>query len=360
MEVSSNKEKDENKLIKQIDDRLHNSMNIFTSGQTDFEKQYLLKIHNVFEKSVKKELSDSANIKLATASMNVIVFISLIVSTFYLFYKKKISSAQTISIVTLSLFLVKHLRVLSRRVCDGAIFFGKMKENDNFVKELESNTVKDGELMGFINKGQIEFRNVSFAYYKFPIFSNKTFIIKPRECVVLLGKSGRGKTTALKLLMGFYEKQGGEILIDGIDVSQIQKKYLRSKLSYVNQKTVLFNETVLYNIQYGNNVRKEMVLNEINRLGVGGIFKNLPDGLNTNVGKFGDKLSGGQKQMVLLLRCYFHKNPIILLDEPTASVDDHHKEAVYRMIYFLNKQSTVIIVTHDKKLANLVKKKLWF
>ena len=358
---SIEKEKKENKLMSDIDDILQNSINILTTGQTQYEKQNLINIHQTFEENIKKEMSSTASIKMTTAFMNILIFVVLIVFSLYFFYKGEITPALTISIITLSMFLIKHLRVLSRRICDGSVFFGKMMDNNKFLNSLEAQTHKDGEQINFIKNGKIEFKDVSFSYNgKKEVLKNKNLDVNPRDCVVFLGHSGKGKTTAIKLILGFYEKDNGEILVDNVDISKIKREYLRSKISFVNQKSVLFNKSVLYNIQYGTNKNIDFIKHQIEKMGIMSIFTNLPNGLETSVGKFGDKLSGGQKQIVLLLRCYFRENPIVLLDEPTASVDDKHKEFVYKIIYQINKQSTVVIVTHDIKLANLVPKKIYF
>lgn len=360
IKISMDREQNENNLMKKIDDKLQNSLNILTSGQTSYEQKRLFLLHQDYEKTMKKEMKESANIKLVTAILNVILFTILIVSSLYFYSKSQISPAYTISLITMSLFLVKHLRSLSRRVCEGLVFFGKVNENNEFIKSLKKKTYENGKKEGFIKNGQIEFHQVSFHYHNRPILNHKSFLVKPKELVALVGKSGSGKSTTLNLLLGFYQKQKGKILIDGVDISKINRDYLRSKISMVNQKTILFNETVLENINYGNNFSKPHLLRELGKLEVMSIFNNLPDGLDSNVGKLGDKLSGGQKQVVLLLRSYFRKNPIILLDEPTSSVDDEHKKYVYQMIKKLNENSTVLVVTHDQGLSNLISKKITF
>jgi ABC-type bacteriocin/lantibiotic exporter with double-glycine peptidase domain len=131
----------------------------------------------------------------------------------------------------------------------------------------------------------------------------------------------------------------------------INREYLRSKISVINQKVVLFNRSIIDNICYGNNLPKEKVKQILKSLQVMRIFKNKPEGLETLAGLHGSELSGGQKQIIYLLRCYLSNKPIIIMDEPTAAVDSTHKKYIMRMIDEMAKKSTLIVVTHDPEYA---------
>jgi len=130
------------------------------------------------------------------------------------------------------------------------------------------------------------------------------------------------------------------------------KEYLRNKISIVHQNVKLFNRSVLENIAFGTKYSKVQIRKKLENLKVMEVFQTLPDGLDTIAGKYGDKLSGGQKQIIYMLRCYFRENPIILLDEPTAAIDQYHKNFVLEMIHELTKNATCIIVSHDPSIYN--------
>jgi ABC-type multidrug transport system fused ATPase/permease subunit len=127
---------------------------------------------------------------------------------------------------------------------------------------------------------------------------------------------------------------------------------LRNRISIVHQNVKLFNRTVLENIAFGTKYSFAEIRGKLEALKVMEVFKRLPNGLDTMAGKYGDKLSGGQKQIIYMLRCYFRENPIILLDEPTAAIDQYHKNFVLEMVRELTKNATCIIVSHDPSIYN--------
>jgi ABC-type bacteriocin/lantibiotic exporter with double-glycine peptidase domain len=178
-----------------------------------------------------------------------------------------------------------------------------------------------------------------------------SFKIKPLDRVAIIGSNGSGKSTIIKLIMGYYNVSDGEVLHNGVNVLDINREYLRSKIAIINQKVVLFNRPIIDNICYGNNIPKEKVKQIIKNLHVMRVFKNQPQGLETLAGLHGSTLSGGQKQIIYLLRCYLSNKPIIIMDEPTAAVDSIHKKYIMRMIDEMAKKSTLIVVTHDVEYA---------
>ena len=178
-----------------------------------------------------------------------------------------------------------------------------------------------------------------------------SFKIKPLDRVAIIGTNGSGKSTIIKLIMGYYKVSSGQVLHNGVNVLDINREYLRSKISVINQKVVLFNRSIIDNICYGNNLPKEEVKQILKSLHVMSVFKNQPQGLETLAGLHGSTLSGGQKQIIFLLRCYLSNKPIVIMDEPTAAVDSMHKKYIMRMIDKMAKKSTLIVVTHDPEYA---------
>ena len=160
-------------------------------------------------------------------------------------------------------------------------------------------------------------------------------------------------------MCGFFKPTEGQILFDGIDIQNISRAHLRSKISVVSQKVVLFNRSILDNICYGTNIPKEEAIETLERLKIMEVFKKLPQGLDTMAGSRGEKLSGGQRQIVYLLRSYLSNKPITIMDEPTAAVDAFHKNYVLQMINEMSKRTTLIIVTHDSEIASTFPMKIY-
>jgi ABC-type bacteriocin/lantibiotic exporter with double-glycine peptidase domain len=222
--------------------------------------------------------------------------------------------------------------------------------------------VPDGIKKNIPINGNIEFKNVSFVYKKkndnsikveekIKSLNDVSFKIKPLDRVAIIGNNGSGKSTIIKLIMGYYNVSSGQVLHNGVNVLDINREYLRTKIAVINQKVILFNRSIIDNICYGNNIPKEKVKQILKNLQVMRIFKNQPQGLETIAGIHGSTLSGGQKQIIYLLRCYLSNKQIIIMDEPTSSVDNTHKKYIMRMIDEMAKKSTLIVVTHDPEYA---------
>ena len=153
--------------------------------------------------------------------------------------------------------------------------------------------------------------------------------------------------------MGYYHVDDDSVFLDGTDINQFDLNSLRSQISFVNQNNKLFNGSIYQNIQYGNNLSKKDIDKLIVKLEVENIYANLHDGLESDVGIGGDKLSGGQKQLVHILRAFGNKNKIIVLDEPTGAIDPENKQTILKVLKELSKNSTMILITHDESIMNM-------
>ena len=349
---SKDRENKENKLLEEIDDSLNNCFSIITSSRTVFEKNRLDKLHNILDSSVFTQQAGHASFRAILGILNIGVFAILSFYTLYLFKKRKISNASAISIIILVVFVIKQIKTLIPRSCELVSYYGHIKENDSFIASLIKDTVLDGKIDKLNILGNIEFQNVTFKYPGSTqlALDNVSFKANSGENIAVIGKSASGKTSIIKLLLGFYVPDSGNIYIDGVDVKDINRSFLRNNISIVHQNVRLFNRSVLHNIAFGTKYTIPEIKEKLKNLKVMQVFDTLPNGLDTIAGKFGDKLSGGQKQIVYMLRCYFRENPIILLDEPTSAVDKYHKKFVLEMIEELSKNSTCIIVSHDPSI----------
>jgi ABC-type bacteriocin/lantibiotic exporter with double-glycine peptidase domain len=259
------------------------------------------------------------------------------------------------------MFLPRCINTLSWSLPELKEYYIQLLDNNEIIKNLsEYNDNKNNDNKLHINDGHIIMRNVYFSYNNDThyLIHNLNLEIKPQQKVALLGDSGNGKSTIIKLLTGYYKIQKGEILIDSQNIYDYDINNIRQNISYVGQNNTLFNTTILENIQYGNNKSREDVIEICEKIGVFEIFKNLKEGLDTNVGVEGSKLSGGQRQLVHILRCICKKNKIVILDEPTSAIDKENKQNIIDAIKELSKNSTLIIITHDMNNLELINRKV--
>ena len=205
-----------------------------------------------------------------------------------------------------------------------------------------------------IKEGKIDFKNVSFRYHNKKVLDNFNLSIKPGEKVAIVGHSGSGKTTIVKLLYRFYDIDTGSILIDGKDIREIKQESLRSELSIVPQECVLFDDTIYNNILFSNNKsNKQEVLNAIKFAQLDKTIRNFPKKENTIVGERGVKLSGGEKQRVSIARALLANKRIIVLDEATSSLDSQTESEIQKDLQDLLKGRTSIIIAH--RLSTIMK-----
>jgi ABC-type multidrug transport system fused ATPase/permease subunit len=379
--TSEKREHQENELLLDIDDVLSNSLSIISTKKIDDEKDYLTTKHNVYDTSHEDHLwhnSKGGFLLSVFGSALLVIFVYILLT---LYRKKQISSSDTIKLIIIILFFVRYVKTTSQQSMMVITEYGKLAENEANINKLMVGRPVGGTAAAAARTktdvpitGHIEFKNVSFEYpskvadnatdttdiIRSPkILDNVSFKIKPLDRVAIIGTNGSGKSTIIKLVCGFFKPTEGEIRFNGVDIQEIDRQYLRSHISVVSQKVVLFNRPIIDNICYGTNISKEDALKALDRLKIMNVFKKLPQGLDTMAGSRGENLSGGQRQIIYLLRSYLSNKPITIMDEPTAAVDAFHKNYVLQMINEMSKKTTLIVVTHDPSIATTFPMKIY-
>lgn len=217
------------------------------------------------------------------------------------------------------------------------------------LSQVKPKVVDSPTARAFENKGGcIVFDRVSYSYDgSREILNDLSFEVEPGSVVAVVGSSGSGKSTVLRLLYRFFDVSAGRILIDGQDLRDVTMRSLRTNISVVPQDTVLFNDTLYYNILYGNlSASREQVEEVCRQAQLDTFIGNLPDGFNTMVGERGLKLSGGEKQRVAIARCLLKDSPIVLLDEATSSLDTVTEQSVQMALTSIAKSKTLVIIAH--------------
>jgi ABC-type transport system involved in Fe-S cluster assembly fused permease/ATPase subunit len=199
-----------------------------------------------------------------------------------------------------------------------------------------------------VSGGEIEFRNVSFRYDpRRPVIRGISFRVPPGKTVAIVGASGAGKSTISRLLFRFYDVTEGAVLIDGQDIRDVTQQSLRAAIGIVPQDTVLFNDTVYYNIAYGNPKATPAQIEAAAKLArIHDFVMELPDGYQSMVGERGLKLSGGEKQRVAIARTILKNPRILLFDEATSSLDSHTEKEIQVSLREVSADRTTLVIAH--------------
>ena len=243
-----------------------------------------------------------------------------------------------------------------------SLFISPITDFLNLVPKYHSCSIAYNEICGLILEeiedlnldvrkmlplNTVSFKNVFFSYYK----SNKytlndlCFEVHNNQKVVLVGETGSGKTTIIKLLMRFYSVKQGEILIDGENIENINIAHLREKIGYVSQNNYLFNDTILNNIVLDKKIPIDEVRLLCSILGLDEFISRLPYGYNTKIKENGKMLSGGQRQKICIARALIKKPKLIIFDEATSNLDSLSENKILNYINSLS-DTIVILITH--------------
>jgi len=199
-----------------------------------------------------------------------------------------------------------------------------------------------------VTQGELRFENVDFAYQPDrQILFDVSFTVPPGCKLAVVGASGAGKSTLARLLFRFYDVTGGRIVIDGQDLRNVQQNSLRAAIGIVPQDTVLFNDTIFYNIQYGRpDASREEVIAAAKAAQLHRFIESLPLQYESRVGERGLKLSGGEKQRVAIARALLKNPPILIFDEATSALDSKTEKAIQAQLEVAARGRTTLIIAH--------------
>jgi ABC-type multidrug transport system fused ATPase/permease subunit len=357
--VSIEKDESQNVLADEVDDAIRNLISIYTSDQIDYE----LKRLDQFEKVYAEKFKETMQCALRTRRY-VLPVLVLFLAWFLWRCKERLAvhkmvSAQFVAIFIMILYILSSMMVLTDQMRDmifeigilssfEEVFSHKSKDHHNVKKNKQISRVANHR-----KPSGIYIDNVSYLYPESAKYALKDFSlhILANEKTCIIGDIGSGKSTILKLLLKLVVPNSGDIYLNKIPYSTISLQELRQRIGYVPQTAMLFNRTILENIKYGNpGVQENDIIQLIEELDLMKEFGHLENGLNTKIGKNGSKLSGGQRQLVWCLRVLLKNPDILILDEPTASLDDNTKNLMKKLLDFFMQDRTVLMVTHDPVL----------
>lgn len=355
---SSYENEDEiNLFYDKIQDVISNYDTVVTSNEIINELEKLKQNkNNVKETYTNTELiSTESTFSLHITSLLCAVILSGL--SIKLYIDKKISKESLVFTTTTSILFMHYYNSTITRFKNTSGHIGKFYEVTDYFSKFKIiqnpiNTVFK------LNYGSIKFDNVSLKHGNRTIIKNFNYILDGNQTVGIIGKVGTGKTSILKMLAGLVNYDG-DIYIDQQNIKTCDQDSVLKHVAYIPQHPRMFNSTIKYNLTYGLNVDDDTLNSFLNKFGFLEFFDQFEGGLNMSVGKEGVKLSGGQKQIIVLLRAIFKNKKIILLDEPTSSLDPDTKIMVLDLIGKL-KNKTVLIVSHDKDVYKLFDKVIQF
>jgi len=230
-----------------------------------------------------------------------------------------------------------------------------LTDMENMFSLLEVSTTSEDNLedMPQSNDANIRFDKVSFDYdVRRTIIKNISFNVPNGKKVAIVGPTGAGKSTISRLLFKFYDPKAGNIFINDINISKISQSSLRKIIGVVPQDTVLFNDTIYYNIAYGNtDATKEEIISAAQNADIHDFVTTLPDGYETIVGERGLKLSGGEKQRVAIARTILKNPKIFFFDEATSALDTSTEKEIQKNLENVSKNKTTLIIAHRLSTA---------
>ena len=357
-----------------FNDSFENLMNIYLNNQKKSEEMKLQKYLDDYLEKYNRQMNMISKMSIVTSLISVAIFAIVIGMSYWNYSKGVISGKKFITVSLIIIYFMSFLINIGLWTSPELLRLGIIKNSMPFLRSIfvktERNYVKNPDL-----NGDIVFDKISYAYRKNDgeiniveeeggdgeganknIFTDFSFKIEKGKKVAILGTSGSGKTTLVKLLLRLHSIQKGNIYINGIPIERINPEDLRNTVNYVNQRTGLFQGSVIENMKYGNNTGEKELLGLLEKYGLVDNFRALKKGVYSEVGVNGKEVSLGMQKIIMNVRGILKKGEIIVFDEPLAGLDSRTREKMISMIDDLVKGKTVVVITHDREILRIMDK----
>ena len=347
----------------QIQDTLTNLLSIYTCQKSKDEKKRVEEFNDTTSKSQTETGMCNNKFRVIFSILYVIIFLALNYGAYHLYKEGKIKLKAIVSIFILNYSIFGSLSDFYYDAYAFMNVYTKVDHITNFIDSMPAIGKDKGEKILNPKEITIEFKDVYFTHpnTKKPIYEDLNLVIPPKQNLAIMGSIGSGKSTAMKLLVRLQKHQKGDILINDQNLNDLDLNNVRKNIIYVPQHPILFNRTLWDNLSYGiEGIQPEDVYKILKDSGLNDIEKVYREKMYKEVGKLGSNLSGGQKQLVWLIRCMLRPSSVIILDEPTSALDEKSRRNVENVIKALSKTRTLIVITHDKELLQHMDRMIYF
>jgi ABC-type multidrug transport system fused ATPase/permease subunit len=348
----------------EIQDTLSNLISIYTSQQSKNEKIRIREYNIKTNKNQMDTYNCNNKFRIIFSLVYIIIFLILNYYAYKLLKDKLIKLESFVSIFILNYSIFNFITTFYYDAYTFMNMYTKVNHITDFISTLPVYKTNNGVNIPNTDKLDINFNKVVFRHSPTvdPIYNGLSFDIPFGQSVAVMGTIGSGKSTMAKLLVRLQKYQGGSININGVKIDDLDIIELRKNVLYVPQHPILFNRTLWDNISYGlgPEVQVEDFYNILRENGMNDLIEIYEKKMYEKVGKTGSNLSGGQRQIIWLIRCLLRPSKIIILDEPTSALDEKNAQNVIRLIRKLSEGRTLIVITHDSDLLEHMDRLIFF
>jgi ABC-type multidrug transport system fused ATPase/permease subunit len=352
--ISQKRDRFYNQIYEEVDEILRNMVSVLNCNNYEYENERLHNIEQSYKGCAMNSLLCSSKYKIFFLVVFCIILVLFVFRVMYLYKNKILTNATLISIFIIMLFLFNKIILHCDQFKDLMFRYGTIIEALSFFHNaiINKETNKTPNTTPVQTDYCLIMHQITYLYKgKQSILNNLNLYIECKQNIAIIGHIGCGKSTILKLLMKYIIPTQGTIYLNGLPYDSLSEKDIRKHIGYIQQSGILFNRSLMENIKYGKrDAKDEEVYSLINKLNLEEFMKRFPNGLKTIAGKNGSNLSGGEKQIIWILRILLQDPQIILLDEPTSAMDDDTKDELLNLLIRILKEKTVICVTHDNDI----------